>query len=652
MKSKEEMQKINALLVKASNAYYMGDTPIMSDKDYDSLYDEVVDWEKQTGIVLENSITGQVGAEVVSKLVKEAHEQKALSLNKTKNIDELVQWTKGKDTVLSWKLDGLTVVATYDNGKLTKAVTRGNGSIGENVTHNAKYFKGLPQKINYTGHLVVRGEALISYQTFEKINSGLSGQKYSVPRSLASGSVRQLNAGVAKERGIEFKAFELVVPTTKTFSHNLAKLKELGFAVVPHKKVNSQELKKEVLGKEAQVDSYPYPVDGLVVMVDDLEYAKTLGTTDKYPNWGMAFKWKDETYPTVVRNIVWQASRTGRINPIVEFDTVEIDGSQVSRATGNNISFLQDKGIGVGSVVEVYKANMIIPTIDKVVSNPQPVAVPSICPSCGEATSVRKGKDGSLTLMCVNESCPAKHLEHFVHFVSRDAMNIQGLAKNTLDMLIQQGVVSNFGDIYRVHNHKEIIGVEGFGQKSFDALCKAIEESRTTTLDRVLYSLGIEGVGRRVAKDISKNCHGSMDEFITKMQKGYDWRKIDGIGDVLCNTLYVWWNNISHQQWLADLCHEVKIETPKTNTQGGTSNGITGKTFCVTGKVYQFANRNALGQWIEEHGGKLASSVSSKTDYLVNNDVASTSGKNKKAQTLGVPIITEEELIELEKSLA
>lgn len=648
MKSKEEMQKINTLLVKASNAYYMSSTPIMTDREYDTLYDEVVNWEKQTGITLDNSITQQVGAEVVSKLVKEPHEQKALSLNKTKNVDELVKWTKGQDVVLSWKLDGLTVVATYNEGSLTKAVTRGNGAIGENVTHNAKYFHGLPQTIPYKGHLVVRGEALISYPTFERINAGLAGQKYSVPRSLASGSVRQLDANVARKRGIEFKAFELVVPNTKTFYHNLAKLKELGFAVVPHKKVASNDLKKEILSKEEQVNKYQYPVDGLVVMIDDLDYAKKLGTTDKYPNWGMAFKWRDDVYQTTIRDIEWQASRTGRINPVCIFDTVEIDGSQVSRATGNNLSFLNDKGIGVGSVVEVYKANMIIPTIDRVVENPQPLSYPATCPSCGCPTTVRKGKDGSMFLMCENADCPAKHLEHFTHFVSRDALNIDGLAKNTLDMLVNQNVIHNFVDIYHIKEHPEIVGTEGFGQKSYDKLCQAIENSRKTTLDRVIYAMGIEGVGRRVSKDISKHCKGDLMAFVNAMNNGYDWRNVEGVGDVLNTSLHKWWLTGNNSYMFVSLCSELHLEKPKTqNAKNTQPNGISGKTFCVTGKVYQFANRNALGQWIEEHGGKLSSSVSSKTDYLVNNDATSTSGKNKKAHDLGIPILTEDDLLKL-----
>lgn len=645
MKSQSEIEKLNDLLLKASKAYYMGSTPIMSDKEYDRLYDELVNWENTTGITIPDSATKQVGYEVVSKLKKEPHEQKALSLNKTKNVDELVRWTKGHDVVLSWKLDGLTIVATYDGGNLTKAVTRGNGTIGENVSHNAKFFKGLPQTIPYDGHLVVRGEALISYATFEKING--KSQKYSVPRSLASGSVRQLDSKVAHSRGVEFKAFELVSPSKKTFKENLDFLKKMGFGVVPNMRVKAQDLKKEVLAKESQTQTYAYPVDGLVVMINDLAYAKTLGTTDKYPNYGMAFKWQDETYQTTIREIQWQASRTGRINPVCVFDTVEIDGSQVSKATGNNLSFLEDKKIGVGSVVEVYKANMIIPTIDKVVANPLPLSYPAVCPSCGMPAVVKKGKDGSKFLICENPDCPAKHLEHFTHFVSRDAMNIDGLAKNTLDMLIGENVLSNFIDIYHVHEHPEIVGHDGFGQKSFDNLCKAIDNSRKTTLDRVIYAMGIEGVGRRVSKDISAYCKGDAMVFIDLMQKGFDWRNIEGIGQVLCQSLYQWWQTGNNANMFYQLFGELKLQKKETKKTVGKNNGIANKTFCVTGKVNLFANRKALGEWIENHGGKLTGSVSSKTDYLVNNDVMSTSGKNKKAKELGIPIIDEQTLMGL-----
>lgn len=643
MKTRQDIEKQNQLLLQASKAYYMDNTPIMSDKEYDALYDEVIAWEKANGIVLPDSISQQVGYEVVSKLKKEPHEQKALSLNKTKNVDELVTWTKGRDVVLSWKLDGLTVVATYDNGRLTKAVTRGNGQIGENVSHNAKWFKGLPQTIPYKGHLVVRGEAVVSYANFEKVNKE---GKYSVARSYASGSVRQLDSREASKRHVEFVAFELVSPTTKSFGKNLDKLTEYGFHVVPHKLIHADNLKAEILAKESQVASFAYPVDGLVIMIDDMAYAKSLGVTEKYPNYGMAFKWKDETYLTVVRRIEWQASRTGRINPVVLFDTVEIDGSQVSRATGNNLSFLAEKGIGVGSVVEVYKANMIIPTIDKVVSNPQPLAYPAVCPSCGCPTSVRKGKDGSQVLVCGNSDCPAKHLEHFVHFVSRDAMNIIGLAKNTLEMLVNEGVIHTFDDLYRVKEHKELVGIDGFGQKSFDALAQAIEDSRQTSLDRLIYAMGIEGCGRHVSRDIAKMCKGNPELFVQAMDSGFDWRAVDGVGDVLNTNIHRWW-----QTWLnrkificvAENCLFAKIQ-PKSVSG---NNAISGKTFCVTGKVTQFPNRQAVGEWIEQRGGKLTGSVSKKTDYLVNNDITSMSGKNKKAKELGVPIISEEDLLKL-----
>lgn len=639
------MQRINDLLLKASRIYYMENAnPIMTDREYDELYDEVEKWEKKTGITLDHSITHNVGYEVVSKLKKEPHEQKALSLNKTKIPAEVEQWANGYDVVLSWKLDGLTIMATYDDGKLTKAVTRGNGVIGENVTHNAPYFHGLPQTIPFKNHLVVRGEALISYATFKKIN-GTSG-KYSVPRSLASGSVRQLDSKIASKRNINFKAFELVTPKTPTFSENLTFLEKQGFDVVPHIKIKSKDIVKKIGEMEAKINDFEHPVDGLVFMIDDLNYAQSLGTTDKYPNYGLAFKWKDETYPTTIRKIEWQASRTGRINPVCIFDTIEIDGSQVSRATGNNLSFLADKGIGVGSVVEVYKANMVIPTVDRVVSNPQPLQYPSHCPSCHAPVQIRTGKDGSQVLICPNPDCPAKHLEHFVHFVSRDAMNIVGLAKNTLEMLVNEGVIHTFDDLYRVKEHKELVGIDGFGQKSFDALAQAIEDSRQTSLDRLIYAMGIEGCGRHVSRDIAKMCKGNPELFVQAMDSGFDWRAVDGVGDVLNTNIHRWWQTGLNRKifiCVAENCLFAKIQ-PKSVSG---NNAISGKTFCVTGKVTQFPNRQAVGEWIEQRGGKLTGSVSKKTDYLVNNDITSMSGKNKKAKELGVPIISEEDLLKL-----
>lgn len=644
MKTKEHMQRVNSLLLKASKAYYMTDKPIMTDREYDTLYDEVVNWEKTTGITLKNSITHQVGYTVVSKLEKEPHEYKALSLNKTKDVYTLVNWTLGNDVVLSWKLDGLTIVATYDDGKLNKAVTRGNGEIGENVTHNAPYFKGLPQTIPYDGHLIVRGEALIGYEAFEKFKD-----TYSVPRSLASGSVRQLDSKIASQRDIHFKAFELVTPSKETFMNNLDWLASLGFDVVPHRLCPSQKLKMTVVSMEEQIDEFKYPVDGLVCMINDLSLAKRMGSTDKYPNYGLAFKWQDDTYTTIIRDIEWQASRTGRINPVCVFDPVEIDGSTVNRATGNNLSFLHDKGIGVGATVEVYKANMIIPTIDRVTKNPQPCTYPKTCPSCGQPTSVRKGKDGSATLMCENPQCPAKHIEHLTHFVSRDAMNVVGLSKNTLDVLVSHGIVHQFSDLYRLNEHPEIARIDGFGKRSYEKLLDALNQSRNTTLDRVIYAQGIQNIGRHVSKDIAKLVHGDWKQFVQLMDTRFDWQKIDGVGETLRNNLYAWWTPENRNQFI-ELCSVLNFKESGGQTPtGNNTQPFKGMTFCITGKLSQFKNRNELVAWIENLGGKVSGSVSSKTSCLVNNDTTSQSGKNKKAQSLGIPILSETGLIDLSK---
>ena len=663
------MKRMNDKLIEASNAYYNNSQPIMSDKEYDELYDKFCKLEKETGIMLPNSITQMVGAvpTPVSSLKKVKHKEKALSLDKTKSREDLASWLGKNNGCMSWKLDGITLVVTYKDGKLLTAVTRGNGEIGEDVTHNAPYIKGLPKKINKQGEFIVRGEALMTFADFDKVNASLPvDQKYANPRNLASGTIRALDPKVVKERGITFFAFESVTSIDKYFVESLDKLKNLGFNVVPHVRVNNvSDIKKnsseKIYGvKEAiqkfsdRVDKLPFPTDGLVLQIDDIEYAKSLGTTGKFPRSGKAFKWKDETAETVIREIVWQPSRTGLINPVAVFDPVNLEGTVVKRATCNNLSFMQNLNLTVGSKIRVYKANMIIPTIE---SNLDPTigdfrsTIPVVCPCCGYPTSVvNTGKAN--VLMCKNSNCSAKNLNSIAHFVSRDAMNIVGIANNTIDLLNQNGLLSIPNDLFELYNHPEIADIDGLGKGSFKNIVESVESAKNTTLNRYIYAWGIDQIGRRASKDISDYCKGSIKVFVKAMDSKFDWTVIDGFGKIMNSNLHNWWKIPTNRNNFINCVkylhfEEIGNNTVDANTNVQSNNGISGKTFCVTGSVYIFKNRNEVGEYIEKHGGKLATSVTKKTDYLMTNDTTSGSNKNKKAAELGVPIITEEDLLKL-----
>jgi DNA ligase (NAD+) len=652
-----EAVALNEKLQQASKSYYSLGQPVMSDKEYDALYNQLEAYEKATNDIVPNSIIHQVGYEVVSKLKKEEHEKRALSLNKTKDPAQIVAWARNENVVLSWKLDGLTLVATYDNGKLTKLVTRGNGTIGENVTHNAPYVHGLPMTIPYTDYLVVRGEALISYDTLNRINASLKDgvQKYTTARSLASGSVRKLDSREAASRNIEFKAFELVQPKSKTFTQDLAFLSTMHFDTVPYASIPAESIPEGIASFTNAVSRYGYPVDGLVFMIDDLQKARARGTTDKYPNWGMAFKWQDETYQTTVRKIDWQTSRTGRINPVVIFDTVEIDNTQVSRATGNNISFLNEKGIAPNSVVEVYKANMIIPTIDKVVANPARPEIPAQCPVCGAPTTIRQGADGSQVLYCTNPDCAARKLKQLSHYVSRNALNIVGLSESTLEKLVQAHYITTPDSIFEILDIPVVPDIEGFGEKSYEALQQAIETARTTTLDRVIYAMGIPNVGKKVAKDIAKAMNYDYNNFYNALYQGFNFATIEGIGTQMNEAIYDFFCQGDNLGMYVRTCSNLNFVMPSGTIEPAgvsantlaSSQPFSGLTFCITGKVFKFKNRNEASEWIESLGGTVTGSVTGKTNYLINNDVTSTSGKNKKAQQLGVPILSEEDLLHL-----
>ncbi len=663
----DQMKSINERLKAASDAYYNQSQPIMSDKEYDALYDKLVEMERESGQLLPDSVTQNVGAvpTVVSSLKKVTHKEKALSLDKTKDRNALASWLGNQDGCMSWKLDGLTIVATYNGGKLVSAVTRGNGEVGEDITHNAPFIKGLPQAISITSEFTVRGEALMTFADFDKVNATLPAEsKYANPRNLASGTVRALDSKVVRDRGITFFAFESVTPLNNSFNENLNQLKNLGFGVVPHVKVNNKYegvqgqgifgVRDAISYFEQLVKTLPYPTDGLVLQIDDIAYGKSLGTTGRFPRSGKAFKWQDETAETTIRKIEWQASRTGLINPVAVFDPIELEGTTVRRATANNISFMNKLHISVGSVITVYKANMIIPTIDANIKPGGAVVFPAHCPSCGGATQIRKTAEAEV-LYCANPDCPAKNLKHFTHFVSRDAMNIMGLAESTISMLIDNGFIQNYYDLYNLKNRPEVARLENFGQGSYNNLIQAIENSRNVKLGNFLYAFGIEMVGKTAAKDIANHVK-TVQALVQALDNGYDFRQIEGIGDKTNQSLIAWWRTQGNRQLFISLAQIMNFATPQvvtpqvTNTQNGGSqgsSGIAGKVFCVTGSVNIFPNRNAVGEYIEARGGRLASSVSAKTDYLVTNDTNSGSAKNKKAQELGKPILTEQQLIDL-----
>lgn len=655
-------------LNEASEFYYMKSREIMSNYEYDKLYDELLDLESRFSYTPKNSPTNRVGYEVEGSLKKERHEFKALSLDKTKDREALRAWLGDKTGSLGWKLDGLTVQVTYDGGKLTKAVTRGNGEVGENVTHNAKYFEGVPNEITFMGHLVVRGEALITYDRFEKINNALpDDKKYKNPRNLASGSVRQLDAKEAARRHVSFKAFELVYaegnpylenPKGKkqfkdTYATRFRWLSEQGFDVVEHYIVDKDTILDVIEKMEQDVKENCFPSDGLVLSYNDVEYGKSLGTTGKFPKHSIAFKWKDETQETTLQKIEWSASRTGLINPVAVFDPVELEGTTVSRASIHNVSIMESLQLGIGDALTVYKANMIIPQIAENLTRSNTEKVPGICPVCQGKTIIKESiSDGQTvkTLFCENPSCPAKNIGKFVHFVERDRMNISGLSEATLEKLIDHGMIKEFRDLYYLSDHKDaFIELDGQGEKSYEKLIKAIEKSRKVKLENLIAALGISNVGRDAGKKISKALDGDIDKFNKKLESG-SFLDIEDIGEISNTAIFTWYQeqkeaNKSGKSEYFNLLPELQIEIPENS--GVTKDTLGGKTFVITGDLHLYENRKAMMQKIEELGGKVSGSVSKKTTYLINNDALSNSSKNKKAKELGIQIITEEEFMGL-----
>ena len=617
----------------------------MTNQQYDDLYDELSALEEETGVVMASSPTVNVGYEVLSDLVKETHPERMLSLDKTKDQDQLVSWLGDQRGVLSWKLDGLTIVLTYRGGRLYKAVTRGNGQVGEVVTNNAKTFINLPLSIDFKGELVLRGEAVISYEDFEKINRNIADEssKYKNPRNLCSGSVRQLNNQITAQRRVRFFAFSLVSAEGETFGtrhEQFEWLEKRGFQVVEYSMVEASGLKDELLSFERRIEKNPIPSDGLVLVYDDIEYGRSLGATSKFPRDSIAFKWRDELKETTLREIEWSASRTGLINPIAIFEPVELEGTTVSRASVHNVSVMRELKLGVGDRISVYKANMIIPQIRENFTKSNSAHVPEKCPVCGSATRL-DSENGVETLVCPNPGCQAKQIKSFTLFVSRDAMNIEGLSEMSLEKLIARGLIREPADLFRVEIFRdEFVNMEGFGEKSFENLKNSVEKAKDTTPERLLYSLGIPGIGKANARLIARHCHNKWNSIQT-----LDFDElvsIEGIGDVMAESFIRYFDDEKNKKNIADILAEVRLDESEEERD----DALAGLTFVITGSLNSFENRDALKSAIEKAGGKTAGSVSSKTDYLINNDIQSGSSKNKKAKELGVPIIDEDTVID------
>ena len=635
------------LLNEANKAYYQEDREIMSNYEYDKLYDELKKMEEETGIVLSNSPTLKVGYELLSSLPKERHEKAMLSLDKTKEVSVLKDWLGEKTGMLSWKLDGLTIVMTYEGGKLIKAVTRGNGEIGEVITNNAKVFANIPVSIAYKGSLVLRGEAVISYSDFNKLNERLpeTEGKYKNPRNLCSGSVRQLNNRITAERKVRFYAFTLVkadVDFNNSRIEQLNWLKNQGFNIVEFKKVTQDNIEETVKWFEEQIKDKDLPSDGLVLTYDDIKYGESLGRTAKFPRDSIAFKWRDDIKETTLLEIEWSASRTGLINPIAIFEPVELEGTSVSRASVHNLSIMENLELGIGDSINVYKANMIIPQISDNLTRSNNIEIPKFCPVCGGETLVKNDNDIK-TLYCINDECLAKQIKSFTHFVSRDALNVEGLSEATMEKLIAKGLIKELADIFHIEKYKDIITkMEGFGEKSFNNLVNSVNKARKTTAARLLYSFGITNIGLSNAKLISRKFGDDWEKI--QDAKYEELIQISGIGHVMANNYVKFFSNEKNKTIVKDVLKEVEIEvSSKTSSAQSLENYI----FVITGSVEHFKNRDDLKAAIEERGGKVTSSVTSKTNYLINNDSLSNSSKNKKAKELGIEIITEEQFIRL-----
>lgn len=647
MDKKKRMRELVALLNEAGKAYYQESREIMSNYEYDALYDELRILEEELGIVLASSPTVNVGYEVLGELPKERHESPMLSLDKTKEISRLMEFVGGQKALISWKMDGLTIVLTYRDGTLFKAVTRGNGEVGEVITNNARVFKNIPLHIAYQGELILRGEAVIGYHDFEKINQTIEDvdAKYKNPRNLCSGSVRQLNNEITAKRNVRFYAFTLVKADGVDFHNSrncqMEWLANQGFDVVEHYQVTRDNLEERVKYFSDKIVENDFPSDGLVLVYDDIEYGRSLGRTAKFPRDSFAFKWADEIKETKLLEIEWSPSRTGLINPVAIFEPVELEGTTVSRASVHNLSIMEELELGIGDTIEVYKANMIIPQIARNITRSGMVEIPCSCPVCGGKTEVRSQNDAK-TLYCTNPVCQAKRVKAFALFVSRDALNIEGLSEATLEKFIARGFIHKHTDIFHLGRYgEEIRQMEGFGEKSYTNLIQSVEKARVTTLPKVIYALGIAGIGLANAKIICREMENNPDRILAVDEE--ELSQIQGVGPVMAKAFVDYFSSEEKRQEFRELLSELTIPKEETVKE----QKLTGMNFVITGSVNYFANRNEVKELIEKLGGKVTGSVTGKTNYLINNDVTSTSSKNKKARELGVPIISEEEFIEL-----
>ncbi len=644
---KERMQELIKILNEASKAYYAEDREIMSNFEYDRLYEELEGLEQETGIVLSGSPTVSVGYEAVEELPKERHESPMLSLDKTKSREELKDWLQGKEAILSWKLDGLTVVLTYRNGTLFKAVTRGSGEIGEVITGNARTFKNIPLNIAFKGELVLRGEAVITYSDFEKINEEIpeAEAKYKNPRNLCSGSVRQLNNEITAKRNVRFYAFTLVSAEDADFHNSREEqfrfLEKQGFEVVERKMVTPDTILSAISDFENKIPTYDVPSDGLVLTYEDIAYGKSLGRTAKFPRDAIAFKWADEIRETTLTEVEWSASRTGLINPVAIFTPVELEGTTVSRASVHNVSIVKELKLGIGDRITVYKANMIIPQIAENLTQSGNLPIPATCPVCGGETKIQNMNDTE-TLYCTNPECAAKKIKSFTLFVSRDALNMEGLSEATLEKFISMGFIREYADLFHLAEHRDaIVDMEGFGEKSYANLVDSIEKARNTTLPRLIYGLGIANIGLVNAKMLCRHFDYDLDAL--QSAKEEELSDIEGVGDVIAGAFVSYMNNPANKDKIDHLLPELHLEKPESSTE---NQNLAGLSFVVTGTLNSFENRNALKEEIEKRGGKVTGSVTSKTECLINNDVTSSSSKNKKAKELNVPILSEEDFLQ------
>lgn len=647
MDKKARIKELVEILNKAAKSYYVDAVEIMPNIEYDKLYDELVKLEKETNVVLSNSPTQNVGYETASELPKKAHESPMLSLDKTKSVTELEDWLGDNEALLSWKMDGLTIVLTYRGGELVEAVTRGNGIIGEVITNNAKNFQNVPLKIEYKGELILRGEAVIKYSDFKRINESISDAdaKYKNPRNLCSGSVRQLNPAVTRERKVYFNVFNVVKADNIDFENSKAKqfewAKNEGFDVVEYKFTNRESLANDIADFESRIADNDIPSDGLVLLLDDIALGERLGSTAKFPRNAMAFKWSDERQTTKLKYIEWSPSRTGLINPVAVFEPVELEGTTVSRASLHNVSIFEELMLGVGDEISVYKANMIIPQVYENLTKSNTEKVPKICPACGKDTTIKKDNE-SKVLLCTNPDCQVKHIKQYALMASRDALNIDGLSESTLEKFLSKGFIKSDSDLFHLDKFKdEIINMDGFGKRSYEKLISALDEAKNTTVSRFLYSLGIAGIGSANAKMIAKYFDNDIDRIISASKD--DLLEIEGIGEVLANSIADFFKSEKNIENVESLRKILKFE--KEESGGGDK--LSGKVCVITGSLQHFSNRNELKELIEKNGGKVSGSVSSKTNYLINNDTASNSSKNKKAKELGVEIISEEDFLKL-----